>query len=103
MRKRDVMLFLAVLSVFSFFIECIGYWPMGHMNGYGMYGMGGGLFMGIIGLVFLLLIVLGLYYFVKNKGFQPGSNETPLDILKKRYAGGEITREEFERMKEELK
>ncbi len=28
--------------------------------------------------------------------------ETPLEILKRRYAAGEISREEFERMKQEL-
>jgi putative membrane protein len=31
-----------------------------------------------------------------------GQAETPLDILKRRYARGEITREEFEAMKEDL-
>jgi putative membrane protein len=32
-----------------------------------------------------------------------GVQESALDILKKRYARGELTREEFERMKQEIK
>lgn len=30
------------------------------------------------------------------------SHETPLDIVKKRYARGEISREEYDRMKQDL-
>jgi putative membrane protein len=45
------------------------------------------------------LVVIGL---VSQKQKVSGGEATPLDILKKRYASGEINREEFERMKEDL-
>ncbi|KJS33136.1 MAG: hypothetical protein VR64_04130 [Desulfatitalea sp. BRH_c12] len=67
------------------------------------YGFGyGGSYMWII-----LLIVIGLlvYFFVKNQktiGQTPTNNESPLDILKRRYAKGEIDKEQYERMKKDL-
>mgnify|MGYP001309567466 CR=1 FL=1 len=60
----------------------------------------GGVFMWLI-----LLVVIGVVvYFVVRGGKWPGmgGGDTPLDILKKRYARGEITKEDFERMKREL-
>lgn len=56
---------------------------------------------------FLFLILAGmLIYFVVTQARKPpgqeGSPETPLDILKKRYARGEIDREEYERLKRDL-
>lgn len=56
----------------------------------------------------ILLIVIGLiiYFAVqaqKTRDETPTQNESPLDILKKRYAKGEITKEEYERMKNDLK
>ncbi|MBI4686365.1 MAG: SHOCT domain-containing protein [Nitrospirae bacterium] len=63
-------------------------------------GFGGGLFM----VLFWALVILGIVYLVKliigTKGEERG--ETALDILKKRYAKGEIGKEEFEDKKKDL-
>jgi putative membrane protein len=57
----------------------------------------------IIWIVILIAIGFGVYYFMNNKSMIPGVKETPLEILNKRYAGGELTKEEYEQMKNELK
>ena len=78
-----------------------GGWNMWHMMDYGF----GGLFMWI---VFVVLIVLAIYFVVqvsKVRGPSPPPgppSETPLDILKKRYARGEITKDQFDNMKKDL-
>jgi putative membrane protein len=66
------------------------------------YGFGGGFGW----LIFLALIVFLVYIFIikprKSGGIGRPPQETPLDILKKRYAKGEITKEEFESLKKDL-
>lgn len=66
------------------------------------WGMGfGWLFM----VLFWALVILGVVFIFKmvSERSRPGEKgETALDILKKRYAKGEITKEDFERMKEDL-
>jgi putative membrane protein len=73
------------------------------MGGYGhMFFSGGGLLMWIL---FLVLVSVLVYFIVKaSQGRGPGamSRETPLDILKRRYAQGEITKQQFEEMKRDL-
>jgi putative membrane protein len=76
----------------------------GHMDGYGhmMDYWGGGMVMWL-----LLLVVVGvlIYFLVRASqtgGFRATPQETPLDILKKRYARGEITKEQFDEMKKDL-
>lgn len=72
--------------------------PAGPYGGYHMMSpLGGGLFM-----VLLLVLVFVLFTRFMNRS-GGGQTESALDILKKRYARGEITREDFERTKQDLK
>ncbi len=82
------------------------------MPGGGMMGWGGyaGFGMGFLGWIFMLvfwgLIVVGLVLVVRcvwDHG-RPGTRtaEAPLDILKRRCAQGEISKEEYDRIKQDL-
>ena len=77
--------------------------------GYGGYGPGmmgwfgwGGMFMGLIFLVLLVLLIVIAVRAVNGNAFRLSGSETPLDILKKRYAKGEISKEDFDRMKKDI-
>ena len=66
------------------------------------FGGGGGFIMWIITLAILgILLFLGIKYF-KSKNVEILKRETPLDILKSRYARGEIDKDTFNEMKREL-
>jgi putative membrane protein len=60
----------------------------------------------LMGLIFLLIVIAVVIFFVvkisQDKGTSGSHRETPLDVLKTRYAKGEISKEEFDRMKEDL-
>ena len=62
------------------------------------WGMGWGMW------IIPLLIILTIYFLVKNISQTKSSqgSESPMDILKKRYAKGEITKEQFEEMKKNI-
>ncbi|GJQ64400.1 MAG: electron transporter RnfE [Ignavibacteriae bacterium] len=71
--------------------------------------MGGG----IIGIILIALVIWGIFQFTgrdgmnnlfrNNRAGNSADEEDPLEILKKRYAKGEINTEEYERMKKELR
>ena len=62
----------------------------------------GGMFMWIIWIIVIFAIVYGLARNSKTGSTGTGSNEKPLDVLKKRYARGEITKQEFDTIKKDL-
>lgn len=67
-----------------------------------LLGLGGGMGAGMgFGLIFWVLIIALVYYLIAGKD-RINMGETPVEILDKRYAKGEITREEYLRMKEEI-
>lgn len=79
-----------------------GYGPMDggwHMMHYGY----GGFLMWILLIAGIILIVLLVTQLSKGASNRQKPQDSALDILKKRYAQGEINKEEFERMKQDLK
>ncbi len=63
----------------------------------------GGMFMGMI--LLIALVAAAIWWFTKGAGSKDHGRlprETPLDILKKRYAKGEIMKDEFEKIKKDL-
>ncbi len=68
-------------------------------------GMMGGMW--FFSLLFWILIIAGVVFIVRwlterNRDISPPT-ESALDVLKKRYARGEIDRDTFEQMKRDIK
>lgn len=73
-----------------------------HWGYWWSWGMGLGL---IFMIVFWILIILGIVYLVRliiGAEKRGAREDSALDILKKRYANGEITKEEFEEKKKDI-
>lgn len=100
---------LGVIIILSLvFGEILG-WPYG---GWGM--MGPGMMAGfgwmwlipIFGIVFLGLIIWAIVASVRSSDESKGSNSSKaglaLEVLKKRYAQGEINKEEYEEKKKDI-
>ncbi len=61
-----------------------------------MMGFGG------LGLIIIIIAIYLVIKYMPNLEHHSGSQETALDILKKRFANGEILKEEFEEKKKIL-
>ena len=102
-------LFLSALMLGQAFAQ-----QRGECGGWGMGpGMMGGWGMPWFGMIFMIifwgLLIVGLVFFIRwliqttkgEKDVVHGSSSA-VDILKERYARGEINKEEFEQMKNDL-
>ena len=75
---------------------------MGNWNGFGAWGMGlGPIYM----VLFWAVIIAGVVALVRwQAGAQPGPRDgTALEIVRERYARGEIDREEYEQKVRDLR
>ncbi len=81
-----------------------GGWMTGPWGGgFGVFGI----FMMIFWIAILVLLVFGVVALARWLGGQarpaaPGGGDTALEILKRRYARGEINKEEFESKRKDL-
>ena len=100
MKRKHI---LAVLSSVAALVSCQAADRFGPMQGPGngwpmMHYMYGGWFMWLI-----LVIVAAIAIYLIVQAQRGGSTrETPLEILKRRYAKGEITKEEYDRLRRDL-
>ena len=97
MKIRD-LLFMIAFAFPSAVYACDGgyshWWDGGHIMGFGYRGI-------FPWLILIVLIGVIIYLVVQNNKLKK-QGETPLDILKKRYAKGEIKKDEFENIKKGL-
>jgi len=75
-------------------------WPYGYGGGWGWMALGW-----ITMLVFWALVIAGIVAAVRwanARGIASQPAETPMGILRRRYAAGELTKEQFEAMKRDV-
>jgi putative membrane protein len=105
--KKSPFTFFGPAFFGLFFLGCTRHQMNGsgpgwdHMMGYSGYG---GMFMWLIWIIIAGVVIYLFVNRIKGTGIlKDPSTERPEDILKRRYARGEITREEFEKLKRDIK
>jgi len=63
----------------------------------------GSMLMMIIWLVLIILAIAGVAKWISESKVQNTNYDSPLNILRNRYARGDISKEEFEELKKDLR
>jgi len=88
--------------------ELLAQWQPGYQGPWGwhdnMMGGGGGIFMFIFMLIFLVILIAGIVLLVRylSPHARPKAPDDALEVLKRRYARGEIQKAEFEEKRKDL-
>jgi len=107
---KKLFIALIVLVAFVSFPSHATAWERSFHWSWEPWGLGAGTFFLIpifLMIAFWVAVIIGFVYFVRwiiaaGKRHETKSEETALDILKKRYAKGEISKEEFDRIKQDI-
>jgi uncharacterized membrane protein len=108
-KKNDTLIWLITISattivLFAIFIWNPGMGLMGTMMGVPMMNWG---LIFIVPIALGTILILGIYLFItgflNTETGKKRDDRTPLEVLNLRYANGEITRDQYLRMKEELR
>jgi putative membrane protein len=75
---------------------------MGWRHGMGWFGMVLMMVFWIAAIVGVIILIRWLWISTGKKGRGTSQEDSPLEILKRRYARGEINKEEFEQKKKDL-
>lgn len=113
------ILYSIFLSLFPYIASAQSYYypyGMSQMMYGGYHPFAFGIIGGIFGLLFWILVIIAIIYLIRFiiKGGSQGQHpyhhhhiemkeDKSMEILKERYAKGEITKEQFDKMKEDLK
>ncbi len=110
MGKGIQFIIILIISIIFQVRDTAAQWR-GYGQGPGMMGWGYG--MGWFGMIFMALfwvaVIVGIIFLIRwffvstgAKGHGTTSEDSPLEILKRRYARGEINKEEFQLKKKDL-